>query len=78
MSDQHIGMYLALAYVLAGICVALAVVRPISRAMGMNHDTSDTGEYIICGVCVLIAAALWPMSLLMWWSLPNRPEGKNR
>jgi hypothetical protein len=44
--------------------------------MDLNYASSDTDEFVIAAMFVVIAALLWPLVLLAWWARPRRSEGK--
>ncbi|MFF7750509.1 hypothetical protein ACFZCP_14855 [Streptomyces sp. NPDC007971] len=68
--------YVPVLYLVFAFIMAVAVRKPIAQAMNLDYDRSDTHDFVIAAMFVVIAALIWPMSLLVWWALPPRPESE--
>ncbi|MGD6750291.1 hypothetical protein [Streptomyces sp. BH105] len=75
------GYYLATAtpilYLALAAIVGKLVRDPICRAMDIEYDRSDTDEFVMAAVFIVLAGLAWPLTLLLWLAIPRRPKGKH-
>ncbi|MEW1675604.1 hypothetical protein ACJ6WD_11145 [Streptomyces sp. VTCC 41912] len=71
MTGYYISVYAPLAYLATVAIAALILRRPIAQAMDLD-DSSDTDEFVIAGMFVILASAAWPLALLAWLLRPRR------
>ncbi|MEU7278637.1 hypothetical protein AB0A69_07585 [Streptomyces sp. NPDC045431] len=74
MTGYYLAAYGPIGYILIALVTAKFVGGPIFRAMDLDYDRSDTDEFVMAGLFILIAAMLWPLTLIGWWALPKRSE----
>jgi hypothetical protein len=77
VTGYYVSVFGPITYLVVAAVVAVIVRRPIAQAMDLDYDRSDTDEFVIAAMFVVIAALLWPMILLAWWARPRRTEGKS-
>lgn len=73
--SQYLSTYGPWAYLLMAVITAKLTGPLISRAMLIDQDI-EPDELVWFSIVILIAAALWPVTLIAWWALPNWPEDR--
>jgi prolipoprotein diacylglyceryltransferase len=72
MTGLYVSTYAPLAYLATIVVAAWILRRPVAQSMSLNDD-SDTHDFVIAGMFLAIAGALWPLVLLAWLLRP-RPD----
>lgn len=76
MTGYYLSVYAPLAYLVTVVIAALVLRRPVAEAMEID-EYSDTDEFVICGLFVIVASAWWPLVLIAWLLRPREYEEKS-
>ncbi|MET9120000.1 hypothetical protein [Streptomyces sp. NPDC004528] len=71
MTD-FLSIYCPLIWAIGAAATCIAITPSTRRAMDIDYTRSDTDEYVMCAFVIFVLSITWPITLLMWWALPNR------
>jgi hypothetical protein len=71
MTGPDVTTYAPFLYLSTVVAAAWVLHRPVAQAMDLNDD-SDTHDFVIAGMFVVVAGVLWPIVLLAWLLRPRR------